>query len=118
MYDPRLPCLFLHVRRRLGQRRERAPWDCRDLSDPDIRGDPHQSLTVAARGKGGANQGSQWPLAVKEWPDSDTIQLTCTIGQRNAPLASFHERDLNPRADDTASPLTCSQGLHATLSSP
>src|SRR5579871_4813956 len=24
MYDPRLPCCFLHIRRRLGQRRERT----------------------------------------------------------------------------------------------
>src|SRR5215469_13971188 len=46
------------------------------IEDPEI---PRWPASIAQRcctREGGADQSSQWPLAVREWPDSDTIELT------------------------------------------
>src|SRR5262249_41245598 len=78
MYDPRLPLCSptttQPVRRHLLQARMAF---AAKLPRSEIRASgakTHHSLTVVAAREGGADQGSQWPLAVRAWPNSHTTQ--------------------------------------------
>src|SRR5215470_5528037 len=77
MYDPRLP-LFSPATTQQAQRHllEAGMAFAAILPRSEVRAScvkAHHSLTAAAR-EGGADQGSQWPFAVRAWPNSNTIQ--------------------------------------------
>src|SRR5262249_49814439 len=82
MYDPRLPLCSptttQQARRHLLQAstasRARLPRSEIQASCAKT----HHSLTVVAAREGGADQGSQWPLAVRAWPNSHTTQNSRT----------------------------------------